>query len=57
VTEATPATTDAAAPAATPPRARTRWRAAFFVLAGVGIVAGVVWALLAPGCLSCGPSR
>jgi cell division protein FtsQ len=45
VTEATPATTDAAAPAATPPRARTRWRAAFFVLAGVGIVAGVVWAL------------
>jgi cell division protein FtsQ len=45
VTEATSATTDAAAPAATPRRARTRWRAAFFVLAGVGIVAGVVWAL------------
>jgi cell division protein FtsQ len=45
VTEATPATTEAAAPAATPRRARTRWRAAFFVLAGVGIVAGVVWAL------------
>jgi cell division protein FtsQ len=45
VTEATPATTDAPAPAATPRRARTRWRAAFFVLAGVGIVAGVVWAL------------
>jgi cell division protein FtsQ len=48
VTEATPATTDAAdqaAPAATPRRARTRWRTAFFVLAGVGIIAGVVWAL------------
>jgi cell division protein FtsQ len=48
VTEATPATTDAAdqaAPAATPRRPRTRWRAAFFVLAGVGIIAGVVWAL------------
>ena len=52
MTEATPATTDAAAPpttgaapAATPWRARTRWRAAFFALAGVGIVAGVVWAL------------
>ena len=48
MTEATPATTDAAdqaAPAATPRRPRTRWRAAFFVLAGVGIIAGVVWAL------------
>jgi cell division protein FtsQ len=44
VTEATPATTDAP-PAAEPRRTRTRWRAAFFVLAGVGIVAGVVWAL------------
>jgi len=45
VTEATPATTDDAAPAATPPPGRTRWRAAFFVLAGAGIVAGVAWAL------------
>ena len=45
MTEATSATTDAAAPPAAPRRARTRWRAAFFVLAGVGIVAGVVWAL------------
>lgn len=32
---------------ATPPRTRrTPWRAAFFVLAGLGIVAGVGWALL-----------
>ncbi len=48
MTEATPATTDAAdqaAPAATPRRPMTRWRAAFFVLAGMGIIAGVVWAL------------
>ena len=45
MTEATSATTDAAAPAAAPRRPRTRWRAAFFVLAGVGIIAGVVWAL------------
>jgi cell division protein FtsQ len=38
VTEASPAT---------PPRTRrTPWRAAFFVLAGLGIVAGVGWALL-----------
>jgi len=45
VTEATSAKTDDAPPADKPRRARTRWRAAFFVLAGVGIVAGVVWAL------------
>jgi cell division protein FtsQ len=45
VTEATPATTDHAPPAARPRRTRTRWRTAFFVLAGVGIVAGVAWAL------------
>jgi cell division protein FtsQ len=38
VTEASPAT---------PPRTRrTPWRAAFFVLVGLGIVAGVAWALL-----------
>jgi len=45
VTDATSATTDHATPAATPRRTRTPWRAAFFVLAGVGIVAGVMWAL------------
>ena len=45
MTEATPVTTDDAPPAAKPPRARTPWRAAFFVLAGVAIVAGVAWAL------------
>lgn len=28
------------------PRTRRRWRAAFFALAGVGILAGVAWALL-----------
>jgi len=28
------------------PRARIPWRAAFFVLAGLGIIAGVAWALL-----------
>ena len=45
MTEATPATTDDAPPAVKPPRARTPWRAAFFVLAGAAIVAGVAWAL------------
>ena len=45
MTDATSATTDHATPAATPRRTRTPWRAAFFVLAGVGIVAGVMWAL------------
>jgi cell division protein FtsQ len=34
-----------ARPAAAP-RTRTPWRAAFFTLAGLGIVAGVAWALL-----------
>jgi cell division protein FtsQ len=46
VTEATPAKTDDAPPAAKPRRTRTPWRTAFFVLAVVGIVAGVAWALL-----------
>jgi cell division protein FtsQ len=46
VTDATSAVTDDATPAAAPRRTRTPWRAAFFVLAGVGIVAGVAWALL-----------
>jgi cell division protein FtsQ len=47
VTEATSARTDDTTPAAKPRRRiRTPWRAAFFVLAGVGIVAGVAWALL-----------
>jgi cell division protein FtsQ len=46
VTDATSATTDDATPATMPRRSRTPWRAAFFVLAGVGIVAGVAWALL-----------
>jgi len=46
VTEATSAKTDDTTPAAKPRRARTPWRAAFFVLAGVGIAAGVAWALL-----------
>jgi cell division protein FtsQ len=46
VTDATSATTDHAPPAAKPRRTRTRWRTAFFVLAGVGIIAGVAWALL-----------
>jgi cell division protein FtsQ len=45
VTDATSATTDHATPAATPRRTRTPWRVAFFVLAGVGIVAGAMWAL------------
>jgi len=27
------------------PRTRTRWRAAFFALAGLGLIAGVAWAL------------
>jgi cell division protein FtsQ len=50
VTDATPATTDTPPPPPPPsgsePRARrTPWRAAFFVLAGAGIVAGVIWAL------------
>jgi cell division protein FtsQ len=35
-----------APPAPAPRTRRTPWRAAFFVLAGVGIVAGVAWALL-----------
>lgn len=46
MTDATSATTDHAPPAAKPRRTRTRWRTAFFVLAGVGIIAGVAWALL-----------
>ena len=46
MTDATSAKTDDATPAAKPRRTRTPWRAAFFVLAGVGIVAGVAWALL-----------
>jgi cell division protein FtsQ len=48
VTDATSAKTDDATPtpAAKPRRARTPWRLAFFVLAGVGIVAAVAWALL-----------
>jgi len=49
VTDATPVTTDDAAPADEPRQPRrtgTRWRAAFFALAGVGIVAAVAWALL-----------
>jgi cell division protein FtsQ len=46
VTEATSAKTDDTTPAVKPRRARTPWRAAFFVLAGVGIAAGVAWALL-----------
>lgn len=35
-----------ATPAPAPRTRRSPWRAAFFVLAGVGIVAGVAWALL-----------
>jgi cell division protein FtsQ len=31
--------------AANAPRTRTRWRAAFFALAGLGLIAGVAWAL------------
>ena len=27
------------------PRTRTRWRAAFFALAGLGLVAGLAWVL------------
>lgn len=46
MTDATSAKTDDATLAAKPRRTRTPWRAAFFVLAGVGIVAGVAWALL-----------
>ena len=46
MTDATSAKTDDATPAARPRRARTPWRAAFFALAAVGIVAGVAWALL-----------
>jgi cell division protein FtsQ len=48
VTDATSAKTDDATPtpATRPRRTRTPWRAAFFVLAGVGLVAGVAWALL-----------
>lgn len=37
-----------AEPATAPPRSRRPWRAAFFALAGLGILAGVAWALLAP---------
>ena len=37
MTDATPAST---------PRKRTPWRAAFFALAGLGIIAGVAWTLL-----------
>jgi cell division protein FtsQ len=33
-------------PAASRPRDRLPWRAAFFVLAAVGVIAGVAWALL-----------
>ncbi len=32
--------------AASPPRTRTPWRAAFFALAGFGVLAAVAWALL-----------
>jgi cell division protein FtsQ len=46
VTDATSAKTGDATPATRPRRTRAPWRAAFFVLAGVGIVAGVAWALL-----------
>ena len=48
MTDATSAKTDDATPtpATRPRRARTPWRAAFFALAAVGIVAGVAWALL-----------
>ena len=46
MTDATSATTDNATQAAKPRRTRTPWRTAFFVLAGVGIIAGVAWALL-----------
>jgi cell division protein FtsQ len=46
VTDATSAKTDDATPATAPRRTRTPWRAAFFALAGVAIVAGVAWALL-----------
>lgn len=44
MTDPAPAVTDPAPASA--PRRRTPWRAAFFVLVGVGIVAGVAWALL-----------
>jgi cell division protein FtsQ len=49
VTDASPGAEYIAPPAAAapiPPRRRTPWRAAFFALAGVAIVAGVAWALL-----------
>lgn len=47
MTDAAPATAGTAtAPPASAPRARKPWRAAFFALAGVGIVAGVAWVLL-----------
>ena len=45
MTDATSAMTDDATQAAKPRRTRTPWRTAFFVLAGVGIIAGVAWAL------------
>ena len=47
MTDATPAATDTTPPppASEPRTRRTPWRAAFFVLAGAGILAGVVWAL------------
>jgi cell division protein FtsQ len=45
VTDATSAATDNATQAVKPRRTRTPWRTAFFVLAGVAIIAGVAWAL------------
>lgn len=44
MTDPAPAVADPAPASA--PRRRTPWRAAFFALVGVGIVAGVAWALL-----------
>lgn len=44
MTEAEPVSTEAPPPS--PPRTRKPWRAAFFALAGLGIAAGVAWALL-----------
>lgn len=46
MTDATSAKTEDATPATKRRRTRKPWRAAFFVLAGVGIVAGMAWALL-----------
>jgi cell division protein FtsQ len=39
-------TRPAPAPQTRAPRTRTPWRAAFFALAGLGVLAGVAWALL-----------